>query len=344
MGLDSDALILTPCRESRIQAVNWSPWHHRLHRTLLQNPALLPDQSRLLLAISGGQDSMALMTLLISLRRLHGWTLLIWHGDHNWHCGSDRIACELRDWCLDIGLPWHSDRADPTSVATEATARQWRYEQLGRHAHNQGCDVVTAHTASDRAETQLLQLARGTDLAGLGCLRAIRLLDSNYPEGAQLRRPLLSFTRSETAQICSELQVPVWIDPSNSSTRPARNRIRHDVLPILEELYPGCSERMANFAERISHMQDTQAEITDLALEHLTTHNCLDRQKWKRLAVSTREQLLARWLRREGGLVIQAKHLNKIGYLAHAKTGITIQLADGWAIKVETSTILLQNI
>jgi hypothetical protein len=63
----------------------------------------------------------------------------------------------------------------------------------------------------------------------------------------QLRRPLLSFTRSETAQICSELQVPVWIDPSNSSTRPARNRIRHHVLPILEELYPGCSERNGQF-------------------------------------------------------------------------------------------------
>ena len=73
-------------------------------------------------------------------------------------------------------------------VPSEAKARQWRYERLEQRGRQAGADVVTGHTASDRAETMLLQLARGSDLAGLAALPSVRPLS---PEGPRLRRPLL---------------------------------------------------------------------------------------------------------------------------------------------------------
>ena len=72
----------------------WTSWHARLHRQLLLEPWLLPKGQPLLLAVSGGQDSMALLSLLIGLRHLPAWTLTVWHGDHGWHERSGVIALE----------------------------------------------------------------------------------------------------------------------------------------------------------------------------------------------------------------------------------------------------------
>ena len=73
----------------------WSPDHLRLHRHLRRHPELLPEGATLLLAVSGGQDSMAMLALLLDLQRLHQWHLQLWHGDHRWRPESGRQAAEL---------------------------------------------------------------------------------------------------------------------------------------------------------------------------------------------------------------------------------------------------------
>ena len=93
-------------------------------------PQLLPQGSSLLLAVSGGQDSMALLALLQDLAPLHGWGLNLWHGDHGWHDNSSRIAAELSSWCQQRHLSLQVDQAAPGEVPSEAKARQWRYERL----------------------------------------------------------------------------------------------------------------------------------------------------------------------------------------------------------------------
>ena len=113
---------------------------------------------------------MALLALLQDLAHLHGWSLSLWHGDHRWHDNSSRIATELSSWCQQRQLFLQVDQAAPGEVPSEAKARQWRYERLAQRGRQAGADVVTGHTASDRAETMLLQLARGSDLAGLAAL------------------------------------------------------------------------------------------------------------------------------------------------------------------------------
>ena len=86
-------------------AERWSPLHLRLHRHLLRQPALLPQSARLLVAVSGGQDSMALVALLQDLKRLHHWELQLWHGDHRWRPESSQQATELAAWAEHQGLP-----------------------------------------------------------------------------------------------------------------------------------------------------------------------------------------------------------------------------------------------
>ena len=179
----------------------WSPYHLRLHQLLRRRPQLLPQGASLLVALSGGQDSMALTGLLLDLRRLHHWSLQLWHGDHRWRPESSQQAREIAAWARGQGLEiqlasWERQSTDQHQLGqhqqvqrqqqadqppqarrqqqlpSEASARAWRYAGLLDCAQQRGCGhVVTGHTASDRAETLLLNLARGSDRRGLASLR-----------------------------------------------------------------------------------------------------------------------------------------------------------------------------
>ena len=304
-------------------------------------PQLLPQGSSLLLAVSGGQDSMALLALLQDLAPLHGWSLSLWHGDHRWHDGSSRIAAELNSWCQQRQLPLLVDEATPGELPSEAKARQWRYERLEQRGRQAGADVVTGHTASDRAETMLLQLARGSDLAGLAALPSVRPLS---PKGPRLRRPLLHLQRDDTLQICLELALPIWEDPSNQSLEFARNRIRQAVLPVLEEIHPGSTQRMSDLAERVSQVQDSQTELSQMALGVLQTPAGLDRRNLGALSSATRRLLLAQWLRQQGVPALPASQLDELSRrLDNGAPGGAADLAGGWQLNWKGGELVLQQ-
>ena len=327
--------------ETHPTSLGWTSWHDRLHRRLLQQPQLLPQGSSLLLAVSGGQDSMALLALLQHLAPLHGWSLSLWHGDHRWHDGSSRIAAELNSWCQQRQLPLQVDQAAPGEVPSEAKARQWRYERLEQRARDAGADVVTGHTASDRAETMLLQLARGSDLAGLAALPSVRPLS---PEGPRLRRPLLHLQRHDTLQICQELALPIWEDPSNQSQEFGRNRIRQEVLPVLEALHPGSTQRMSDLAERVSQVRDSQTELSQMALKLLQTATGLNRRGLGALSSASRRLLLAQWLQQQGLPPLSASQLEELSRrLDNGAPGGAADLAGGWQLSWKGAELVLQQ-
>ena len=142
-------------------------------------------------------------------------------------------------------------------MANEEKARNWRYKNLIKKANllssnNLGfpCKrILTGHTATDRAETIIMNLARGTDLIGLSTLKEHRTLENNI----DLARPLLIFNRNETLEICKEFNLPIWIDPSNENINLTRNKIRKEILPILNSIYKGADSRKSTpFAAQIA--------------------------------------------------------------------------------------------
>jgi len=381
--------------------VRWSAAHHRLHRHLRRHPQLLPPGACLLLAVSGGQDSMAMLGLLRDLQPLHGWTLRLWHGDHGWRPESGLQAEALAAWAASQGLALvgeralvpdggaadpvageqaaddqaaaggSRDRADGTGPAAEgpgsgnlgggnreARARQWRYGCLAREALRQGCrHVLTAHTASDRAETVLLNLARGSHRRGLASLRASRPLAAPEAEeqaerhpGANellLVRPLLLFTRAETARICEQLGLPIWLDPSNDDGQLSRNRVRAAVLPVLEALHPGASLRISAQAERLAAELEQPAELLDLALAALMDGRdplgrTLARPGLQALSTAGQRRLLQHWLERHTGRSLESEPLEiLLGRLAAGRGPGRLMLADRWQLIWERTTLRL---
>ncbi len=323
------------------QATAWSREHLRLHRSLLRQPQLLPPGAGLLLAVSGGQDSMALLGLLLGLQRLHGWRLVLWHGDHGWRPESAGQAAELARWCEQRELMLLSEAGSGDLAAGEAQARAWRYQRLLLGAQEQGCShVVTGHTASDRAETLLLHLARGSHRRGLASLRAQRPLG----DGVMLSRPLLLFSRSETAQICRNLDLPIWLDASNDDRRFSRNRLRLEVLPVLEQLHPGAARRLSGTAERLSREHDAQLEWQRIALQWLASGegDGLDRPRLNQLQPVNRAAVLHLWLSTATGSPCQARQVDDLlAQLEQGRGRGQWDLGDGWQLHWDRSRLVL---
>jgi tRNA(Ile)-lysidine synthase len=285
---------------------------------------------------------MALVALLRDLQRLHHWDLQLWHGDHQWRPESGHQATELETWAQSQGLALSIDRwAAP--IHREAAARDWRYRCLIERARELKANhVLTAHTASDRAETLLLHLARGSHRRGLASLRTQRELG----EGLQLVRPLLIFSRQDTAQICQDLQLPIWLDPSNQDPQFSRNRVRAEVLPVLETLHPGASRRINALAERLAAEDSTRSELLQLALEPLggdKTPRQLQRRRLMALSPANQRDLLHAWLTAGTGLDFGTQQLKTLlTRLEPAQGPGQADLAGPWHLRWDRTTLHLE--
>ncbi len=204
------------------------------------------------MAVSGGQDSLCLLKLLLDLQSKWSWQLGIAHCDHRWRSDSKANAQHVEQLASKWNLPFYCSTAEQL-LPSEAAARQWRYQALRETAKTGNYNyVVTGHTASDRTETLLYNLIRGSGADGLQALTWQRQL----APGLLLVRPLLEFTRTQTAQFCHESQISIWEDVTNQDLKYARNRIRQELLPYLQTHFnPQVEQALAQTAELL------QAEV-----------------------------------------------------------------------------------
>ncbi len=224
----------------------WTPLHARLHITLRKRQ-LLPKKKPILIAVSGGQDSLCLLKLLLDLQSKWEWKIAIAHCDHGWKYDTgiaDHVQQIAQNWQISFYLKsaFHLEE-------TEAAARKWRYQALIEIAQeNNITTIVTGHTQSDRAETLLYNLIRGAGSDGLSALTWQRFLTDNIT----LVRPLLTINRSETLEFCQQFNLPIWEDVGNKNLDYARNRIRQELIPYIKTNFnPQVETTLAQTAEII---------------------------------------------------------------------------------------------
>ena len=229
----------------------------------------LPPDALVLVACSGGPDSLALaagaaFVAQRSARRGPAWRALGVVVDHGLQDGSGQVADEAAAACRTLGLDAEVVRAEVDGRG-EAAARTARYAALERVADERGAAaVLLGHTLDDQAETVLLGLARGSGARALAGMPTVR---------GRFRRPLLALRRADTVAVCEELGLRPWQDPTNDHEHPdsaLRSRVRGEALPTLERvLGPGVAEALARTAAQLREDADVldvlAAELLDAA-------------------------------------------------------------------------------
>ncbi len=244
---------------------------------------MIQPGERILCAVSGGADSMALLWGLYLLREKLEFTLEAAHFNHHLRgADSDRDAAFVAEFCSRFDIPLHLGEGQVRrgEKGLEAAAREARY------AYFRTLDgkLATAHTADDNAETVLLNLVRGTGLKGLGAIA---------PVGEKLIRPMLEITRPQVLAFLQEYHIPHVEDGSNDTDDFLRNRLRHHVMPLLQTENPRIAENMSAMALRL---RQDEACLEAMARAHYTT----DVTRLRQLEAPLRSRILEQFLKENG--------------------------------------------
>lgn len=218
------------------------------------------ENTRVLVAVSGGPDSVALLRSLIALRETTGIQLCVGHVNHRLReRSSDADAEWVRQLseAHDVPCDIRTVEMIPGSTSGESleeSARRMRYDLLTAAAEEAECSAIAvAHTADDQAETILHHLVRGTGITGLQGMPRTRQLS----DGVRLVRPLLDVSRTEVEAWLSTIDQETRIDASNSDTTLTRNRIRHSLLPLLaREFNPQIHRVLGTLAIQAGELAD----------------------------------------------------------------------------------------
>lgn len=253
-------------------------------------------------AVSGGADSMALLWAMYLLKEKLGITLCAAHFNHHLRGEeSDRDAAFVRDFCGQFDIPLFTGGAQVTAgeKGLEAAAREARYRYF------EGLDgkIATAHTADDNAETMLMHLVRGTGLKGLGAIA---------PVSGRVIRPMLDITRKQVLAFLQEYHIRFVEDSSNGTDAFLRNRIRHHVMPLLQQENPQFSKSLSATAQRLR--QDEQ-QLSELAAASVSTDVQVLRQMPQALLHRVLSILLQQW----GVPEPDAEHIRLVGAIVQAE-------------------------
>ena len=222
---------------------------NKLSRYIQQNHLFPPDET-VVLAVSGGADSLTLLHILHGLRERLKITLHVATFDHGLRPQAIDDVLFVQRVANALGLPTHTGHGDLSKQTngSEAVAREARYQFLAQVARKVGARrIVTAHHAGDQAETVLMHLLRGAGLQGLRGMQHTAPLPT-APD-LLLVRPLLFARRADLLAYCRQHGLGYRDDPTNQDTTFTRNYVRHKVLPMLKNLNPDVESALLRLAE-----------------------------------------------------------------------------------------------
>ena len=239
-------------------------------RRFIEDKQLLKNGDSVLVALSGGADSVALLHVLNSLKEEWNITLFAAHFHHGVRGEeADRDEHFCKALCERYGIPFFCEKADVPSIARESgesvelCGRRLRYRFLDKTVRDiGGAKIATAHHSDDNAETVLWNLTRGTGLAGLAGIPIKR---------DNIIRPLLCCTRAGIEAYCAENHLDHVTDSTNLSDDYTRNKLRHQVMPVLRELNPSVGESIGRMTAILREADEYLNYISEKELKAAKT-------------------------------------------------------------------------
>jgi len=267
----------------------------------------IPGQGqRYFVAFSGGLDSHVLIHAMVALRDsgfIAGEVRAI-HVNHGLNTQSDAWATHCQAICklLDVPLDMVSIKINAGKMGLENAAREARYRVFAAHVKSGDC-LLTAHHLDDQVETQLFRLMRGTGIRGMGGIPRQRIVG-----GGILLRPMLDFSRDQIHAYAYEQKLSWVEDDSNADSGFDRNYLRHDVIPVIMQRWPGFRKNMQRLAEIAGETQAVLEETGFKDLEAVRTGiHRLSISGLSELSLSRQKNLLRTWflsLEREVGIPV----------------------------------------
>ncbi|HEY88832.1 MAG TPA: tRNA lysidine(34) synthetase TilS [Thermoflexia bacterium] len=337
-------------------------------KSYLKQHQLISPGETVVVGVSGGPDSVALLDI---LRRLAGRRRLQLHVAHLHHglrgADADADAQFVISLAEKWGLPYTVERVDLPAIARgerlalEEAARRVRYVFLARVAREQGArTIAVGHHAGDQAETILMHLLRGAGPAGLrGMLPATpladyRLLPTTPPITPALRliRPLLEITRAQVLAYCAERGLTYRVDRSNRDTSYFRNQLRHEVLPYLAEINPQISARLCNLGAVLRADYEILERSAARAAERLLVTAsaetiAFDLAQWREQPLAIRRALIrqAAYRLRRTLRDVNFVHIeNAIHVAQHGETGAEATLPRGLVLRVGYQRLTIADV
>jgi tRNA(Ile)-lysidine synthase len=318
----------------------------------VESHRLLPLTKPVLVAVSGGPDSVALLHFLARYRERTGTPargVIVAHVNHGLRGEeSDRDAALVRELAAAWGIPHREEAARlGPGASSEDACRRARYEALREMAARCGADrVATAHTADDQAETVLLRLARGAGLRGLsGMPRKGRV------RGVRVVRPFLEITREQVMEYLGRQGLPSCTDSTNLSSRAARNFVRREIVPRMRErVNPRVREAILRAAGAIREANAYLDEEARRALPHVVSGRGegeirLDARALLQYPKTLRTYLLRLAVQEAVGTSrdLATTHIDSLHSLARSGSGRSVNLSKGLRARKDRDRIVLTH-
>lgn len=301
--------------------------------------ALIAPHERVLAAVSGGADSMALLSL------LHRWqqaelTLAVVHVHHGIRgAEADRDAAFVTQMCREWHIPLFQVRADVPAIAArehlglEEAGRLVRYSVFELVAAVWQADrIATAHTASDRAETVLLHLLRGCGMAGLTGIPAQR---------GRLVRPLLSCTRAEIEDYCCRFSVPYVKDSTNDDIQYTRNAVRRQLLPLMRQQNPAVEQALLRLADSAAEDEQYLAQQAAERLAECRMSDGVDGRRLLAAPAAIGYRMLQQALLEYGCRSMERRHFEECRRMLERGSG-AVCLPGGWRLTAAAGVLRIE--